>query len=117
MPDHIVLPVKKALQGHPESPRAWATLINSILVTKLKFTPTKHEPCLYFGTFQGHEILFLHQVDDFAVACQDETICTAIIKAIVKYMKINIKDLGLLKRYNGIDINQTQDYIKIHAKT
>ena len=32
-------------------------------------------------------------------------------------MKIEIKDLGILKRYNGVDIDQTQDYIKLHANT
>ena len=32
-------------------------------------------------------------------------------------MKIEIKDLGLLKRYNGVDIDQTQDYIKIYTRT
>ena len=67
LPDNYVLPVKKALQGHPEAPRAWATLINRILITKLHLQPTKHEPCLYYGTFQGKEILFLRQVDDFDV--------------------------------------------------
>jgi dUTP pyrophosphatase len=117
LPDDFVLPVKKALQGHPESPRAWATLINSILVTKMQFKPTKHEPCLYYGTYEGHEILFLRQVDDFAVACTDGEICKKVIGEIDKYMKIKIKDLGLLSRYNGVDIDQTQDYIKLHANT
>jgi dUTP pyrophosphatase len=117
LPDNYVLPVKKALQGHPEAPRAWATLINRILITKLHLQPTKHEPCLYYGTFQGKEILFLRQVDDFAVACTDENICKAVITTIDKFMKIKIKDLGLLSRYNGVDIDQTSNYIKIHAET
>ena len=31
LPDDYVLRVKKALQGHPESPRLWATLIDKLL--------------------------------------------------------------------------------------
>ena len=37
--------VLKAIQGHPESPRLWAILINKI-ITDLGFHPCKHEPCL-----------------------------------------------------------------------
>jgi dUTP pyrophosphatase len=117
LPEDYVLPVKKALQGHPESPRLWAILINKILTTKLQFVPTTHEPCLYRGTFKGKEVLFLRQVDDFAVACTDESVAIAVIDAIDAEMKIKIKDLGRLTRYNGVDITQSADYIKIHNET
>jgi dUTP pyrophosphatase len=117
LPDDYVLPVKKALQGHPESPRLWAILINKILTTKLHFKPTTHEPCLYRGVFNDREVLFLRQVDDFAVACTDEATAIAVIDAIDAEMKIKIKDLGRLTRYNGVDITQSADYIKIHNET
>jgi hypothetical protein len=112
-----VLPVKKALQGHPESPRLWAILINKILTTKLHFVPTTHEPCLYRGMMKNKEVFFLRQVDDFAVACTDEATAIEVINAIDKEMKIKIKDLGRLTRYNGVDITQSADYIKIHNET
>jgi hypothetical protein len=117
IPRGYVLPVHKALQGHPESPRAWSILIDTILQQKLKFRPTTHEPCLYHGTYKGHEVLFLRQVDDFAVATTKETIATEIINEIDKYMKIKIKDLGQLTRYNGVDIIQAKHYIKINNPT
>jgi hypothetical protein len=117
LPHNYVLPVKKALQGHPESPRLWAILINKILTTKLNFVPTTHEPCLYRGEFQGKEVLFLCQVDDFAVTCTDESVAIAVIDAIDAEMKIKIKDLGRLMRYNGVDITQSADFIKIHNET
>ena len=65
IPSHYVLPVQRALQGHPEAPRLWQRLIHSILTSDLKLRPTKHEPCLYSGVFRGHNIYFLRQVDDF----------------------------------------------------
>jgi dUTP pyrophosphatase len=94
IPRGYVLPVHKALQGHPESPRAWSILIDTILQQKLKLKPTTHEPCLYHGTYKGQEVLFLRQVDDFAVATTKESIATEIINEIDKYMCIKIKDLG-----------------------
>lgn len=117
IPRNLVLPVKRALQGHPESSRLWAILINNILVNELNLQPTKHEPCLYHGTFKGKEILFLRQVDDFAIACESETIAKELLAAINTKMSVNIKYLGLVDRFNGVDIDQKREYIKIHNKT
>ncbi len=117
IPENYVLPVKKALQGHPESSRSWAILIDKILREKLQFKPTTHEPCLYHGVFEGQEVLFLRQVDDFAVAAPQDEIAIKIIKAIDSEMKIDIKDLGLLTRYNGVDIIQSRHYIKLNNPT
>jgi hypothetical protein len=82
IPEGYVLPINKEIQGHPEASRAWATLINSILKTKLNFKATTHEPCLSIGYFQNNKILFLHQVDDFAVAAEKAEIATVVINEI-----------------------------------
>ena len=117
IPLHYVLPVKRALQGHPEAPRAWATKIDSILQRKLGLKPTTHENCLYYGIHKGKEILFLRQVDDFAVGCSDDSICKDIIRLIDNEMTIQIKDLGIVDRFNGLDIHQTDKFIKISNAT
>ena len=46
IPHKYGVKVLKAMQGHPESPRLWAILINNIILD-LGFTPCRHEPCLY----------------------------------------------------------------------
>jgi hypothetical protein len=117
IPVGYVIQVHKALQGHPEAPQAWATLIDSILQTKLNFKPTTHELCLYHGTYKGKEVLFLRQVDDFAVVTETAELATSIINEIDKYMKIDIKDLGQLDRYNGVDIIQGKHFIKLNNRT
>ena len=117
LPKDYVLPVNGALQGHPESARLWAILINDILVNDLKFKPTTHEQCLYSGTFKDQEILFLRQVDDFAIACQDEGTAKEIIESINNKMSVDIHYLGLIDRFNGVDVTQTKNYIKIHNRT
>lgn len=85
------LPVKTTLQRHPKSPRAWATLINSSPVNEMMYKPIRHEPCLYYGTFQGKEVLFLRQGDDFVIACRVENVCKTIITQIDKCMKLKLR--------------------------
>ena len=117
IPDGHVIKANRALQGHPESARQWALLIDRILRTKLNLKPTTHEPCLYSGTHDGIKIFFLRQVDDFAIACPDESIAKSMIDKINQFMQVQIKYLGLLTRYNGVDVLQTREYIKIYNST
>jgi hypothetical protein len=59
---------------------------------------------LYYGQFKGKDVLFVWQVDNFAVASASESTAIDVIKEIDKYMLIEMKDLGQLERYNGVDI-------------
>ena len=109
--------VHKAIQGHPEAPRLWATLINKI-IKGLGFNPCKHEPCLYHNpNYKGHNVYFLRQVDDFAISTKDEAIANDIIQEIDSHMTIKVKPLGIIERFNGVDISQTKQYIKLSNRT
>jgi hypothetical protein len=68
-PVHVIL-ILSAMQGHPESPRLWEKHADEIL-REIGLTLTIHEPCLYSGTVHGKRVLFLRQVDDFAIAAPD----------------------------------------------
>jgi hypothetical protein len=57
IPAGTVIPVMRAMQGHPESPRLWEKWCDNMVKT-LKFKPTTHEPCLYFGYLRGHKCYF-----------------------------------------------------------
>ena len=114
IPKGYVLRVKHAIQGHPEAPRLWSIFIDNIIQDKIQLVPTTHEQCLYHGTFQGKKVLFLRQVDDFSVASEDEETCIKVIEEISKYLKAPLKMLGLVDQFNGIQIEQTQTYIKLH---
>ena len=119
IPEDYVLKVNGALQGHPESARLWAKLIDKV-IRKLNLQPCTHEPCLYFTqnyNNTGKTVLFLRQVDDFAVACQDKELAQTVIKDINDKMTINVKELGEIDRFNGVDVQQTKHYVKIYNKT
>jgi hypothetical protein len=63
---HLKRPPFRALQGHLKSPRLWERHVTAIL-EELDFVPTTHELIIYGGTIDGHSVLFLRQVDDFAM--------------------------------------------------
>ena len=111
-PECNVVRVCHAIQGHPESPRLWEKHIDAIL-QDMGFTPTRHEPCLYRGLVKGELVFFLRQVDDFSVAASSPETCSSIIRYIDSKMSLDVKDLGLISRFNGMDIHQTKYYVKI----
>ena len=110
--------VKHAIQGHPESPRLWQLFIDKIL-TKIGFKATTHEPCIYRlpQDVFGEEVFLLRQVDDFALGCDSEETAEKIWKLIDQEMSAPLKREGLLKRFNGIDIEQTKDFIRVSCHT
>ena len=110
--------VQHAIQGHPESPRLWQLFIDDILM-KIGFQATRHEPCIYRlpESVFGEEVLLLRQVDDFALGCDSAETAEKVWKLIDAKMSAPLKREGLLCRFNGIDIDQTKDFIKVHCQT
>jgi hypothetical protein len=114
-PGHVI-PILLAMQGHPESPRLWEKNTNAIL-QELGLNPTVHKPCLYSRTIAGKGVIFKQQVDDFAIAAPNERTANILLDMINNKLKIPLKWQGLLDMFNGINIIQTRDYIKIDCHT
>jgi hypothetical protein len=110
----LVLPVLYALQGNPATGNSWADKVEGLLKDDLGFTSTIHETCLYLGSYGGKEFLIGRQIDDFlAVGLEEQP-----LRDLFQYLatKINIvAEIGLVSHYNGIDIVQERDYVKIHV--
>ncbi len=104
------------MQGHPESPRLWEKHADAIL-REVGLTPTVHEPCLYSGLINRKRVIFKYQVDDFAIAAPDAQTADILLDMLDEKLTIPIKQQGYLDMYNGIDIYQTKDYIKIACKS
>ena len=123
----MVLPVRKALQGHPESGRLWEAHITGIL-KKIGFESTTHDKTIYKMEYthndeRGKETIYmLRQVDDFALACKDEETAVNIYDQIGKALQTESETsppfayLGLINDFNGVDISQTNEYIEISCK-
>ncbi len=116
IPDGHMILVLGAMQGRPDSPRLWKKHVNKILCI-IGFTPTVHEPCIYSGTILNKGVLFMWQVDDFAISAPSKRIANHVLDLINYLLFIPMKRQGLLTLYNGLDILQTKDYIKVSCKT
>jgi hypothetical protein len=68
-PGHMI-PILSTMQGHLESPHLWEKHADAIL-HELGLTPTVHEPSLYSGVINGNCVIFMQQVDNFAIGAPD----------------------------------------------
>jgi hypothetical protein len=123
-PAKYVIPVERALQGDPAAGFQWESYINKILIEKLGFRNTTHERNLYRGTVDGQDVIICRQVDDFAIASRDPKIAEKLIALINEHVTTESKGMGTIVpkqghhiAYNGIDLYQTRDYVKVACNT
>jgi len=122
--DHsLVLPVLHVLQGHPESGKLWEKHVTAILrLPQFRFKSTTHDRSTCSPTFEDTRTLLLRQVDNFAVACPDEDIAKRLHDQIGKALQLPsenappFKCLGLVNDFNGLDIAQCSDAIKLSCE-
>ena len=55
----------------------------------------------------------MKKVDDFCVSCKNRDTAKSVITTINDKMTIDVKELGLISRFNGVDVTQTRHYIKL----
>ena len=105
--------MKKDLQEHPESPQLWSQLFDGI-TKELNLKSCAHEPNLYYtNNYAGKQkkVLFMKKVDDFCVSCEDSKTAKHVIAAINAKMTIDVKELGLISQFNGVDVSQMRQCI------
>lgn len=101
-----VLLLNKALYGLKQSARIWYFTLYNVLVQELGFIMLKTENCIFIN--KTLNIILCVYVDDIAIIGPNDNIIKSFINNIEKYFEI--KNLGLLKDYLGINI----DYDKGH---
>jgi len=90
-------------------------MIVEILESTLGFKSTTHERNIYLGKVKDEIVYICQQVDDFAIASNSIAVGKYIIAKIDK--KVTTSSKGIGTEYNGIDVQQTQNYIKLHCKS
>ncbi len=114
-PQAFIIPLGHALQGHLEAGALWEKMIVEILETVFAFKSTTHECNIYCGEVKGEVVFICRQVDDFAIASDTRAVAEYIVSEIDKCISTTSKDIGT--KYNGVNILQTQDYIKLHCES
>lgn len=116
LPHGHVVPILAIMQGHPKAPHLWEKHADAILCA-CGLTPTIHEPCLYSGIIDGEQVLFMRQVDDFALAVPSKRIANILFDMINEHITFPMTRMGLIHLCNGMDIEETKDYIKVSCQT
>ena len=114
-PQEFIIPLGRALQGHPEAGALWEKMIVEILETVFSFKSTTHERNIYHGEVRGETVYVCRQVDDFAIASDTMAVAEYIVSEIDKRVSTTSKGIGT--KYNGVDILQTRDYIKLYCES
>jgi hypothetical protein len=111
-----MIPVLFMMQGHPKSPQLWEKHANAIL-RELDLTSTTHKPCLYSRVIDGKCVVFMHQVDDFAISAPNQQTADILLNMLDKKLTMPIKHQGLLDMFNGAEIFLTKNYLQINCHT
>jgi len=74
-----------------------------------------HEWSIYSGKVKDEMVYICHQVDDFSIASDSIAVAEHIISKIDEQVTTSSKGIGT--KYNGIDVLQTCDYIKLYCES
>ena len=69
------------------------------------------------GDIEGTRGFLLRQVDDFALSTLSIKFGNKILNMIQSHLSQPLKPLGVLTKFNGLDILQTDCYTKVHCRT
>lgn len=98
--------LKKGIYGLKQAARIWNEAIHKVLV-EADFTQSKVDQCLYSRNTKEDWCYVLIYVDDIVVACKTRDQIEEIETILSR--KYEIKNLGRIKQYLGIEVTQDED--------
>lgn len=109
----LVYKLNKSLYGLKQSGRNWNSLLHSYLqANKFAQSPTDH--CVYIRQVDKDIVMIIVWVDDLIIAASDESLLNE-TKQMLKD-KFNMKDLGKLSYFLGIDFKQENGLVKMNQR-
>jgi transposase InsO family protein len=106
-----VLKLKRPLYGLKNAPRAFWDRLFGVLAN-LGFKKSQADPCvLYHDTWA---CLICHHCDDLAVASGCEATRAKVVAAL--QAEFDVKDMGPLSRYVGIEVEIVGDNVSLHQR-
>lgn len=95
--------LRKSIYGLKGSPKCWYEKFNLFMENE-DFKRSLNEYCLYIKELKNEKLYVLLYVDDLLIFSSDSSLVKELKDALMKTFKM--KDLGLVKNYLGININQ-----------
>ena len=104
--EEFVCKLNKSIYGLKQSPRCWNSTLDTYL-KEMQFTQTASDPCIYFQK-NGKDTMFIGvYVDDIILAAKNEKQLKQVKEKLSS--KFDIKDLGELKYFLGMKIEQNKE--------
>lgn len=101
-----VLKLEKSIYGLKQAAKVWNDTLNNVLI-KNDFKRNEHDKCLYTLQWKNETIHLLVHVDDLLVTGSSEDDIIKIMKNVGR--EFELKDLGNIKHYLGIDVEQDSE--------
>ena len=111
-----IIPIRHALEGHPESSRLLDKYILKILIKDFKFKACIHQSCLYYKMDDDNNLsLIVQVVDDLVICNKDIKVCDQWANKLQEKMTFPLNSLSTVRKFNGVDIDQICNYSHIHC--
>ena len=107
--ENLVCKLKKSLYGLKQSPRCWNTALD-LHLKSLNLKQSSADPCVYTSA-GGETVIVAVYVDDIFIATETKQKMLEIKKLIAQ--KFEVKDLGELKSFLGVQVKVMPDEICI----
>ena len=101
----LVCRLNRSIYGLKQSPRCWNSVLDSHL-NKMGFTQTNSDPCLYVPS-EGEMFIIAVYVDDILLAGKCDERMIGVKSALSE--RFDVKDMGELHYFLGVNINQNQN--------
>lgn len=106
--------LNRSLYGLKQAPKSWNDELNDALI-KMDFKRNRADPCLYRKVHKnGEECILLIYVDDILLVTSTTKMANEVKKQISDLFEI--RDLGEVKYYLGIQINKVGNVYKVNQE-
>ena len=107
---YFIFNLKKSLYGLKQAPREWYSKMDAFLLLQ-KFQRCRSYPNLYLHKYDGNIIIIVLYVDELLIIGSTIASISAIKTAL--HNAFEMSDLGILKQFLGLEIEQNYDGIMV----
>ena len=109
----LVWKLQKSLYGLKQSGRNWNAMLHTCL-SENGFVQNPADHCVYTRENQNEKVILIIWVDDLILAASDESVLKSVKSMLTE--RFQMKDLGKMKHFLGIDFDQAEGQVKMSQK-
>ena len=111
--EKLVCKLHKSLYGLKQSGRNWNAMLHTCLIND-DFIQNPADHCVYTKEKHDEKVMLIVWVDDLIIAASNQSVLNNMKMMLTETFQM--KDLGKLKHFLGIDFDQTEGEVKMSQK-